>query len=70
MKKPNYKNLKEFAQQAFLETTFKAVSTMVTEKHRDRQHRKSRIYNEEHSLSEGGRRYYDENKRVDKSHRK
>jgi hypothetical protein len=30
------------------------------------------VYNEDHSLSEGGnmRRYYDENKRVDKSHRK
>lgn len=76
--KPKYKNLKEFAQQAVLETTFKAVTSMVSEKHRDRQNqmkhqsRKSRMYTEEHSLSEGGnmRRYYDENKRVDKSHRK
>jgi hypothetical protein len=34
--------------------------------------RKMREYNEDHSLSEGGnvRRYYDENKRMDKSHRK
>ena len=51
---------------------------MVSEKHRDRQKqmkeqsRKSRMYTEEHSLSEGGnmRRYCDENKRVDKSQRK
>lgn len=34
--------------------------------------RKNRVYKEEPSLSEGGnmRRYYDENKRLDKSHRK
>ncbi len=33
---------------------------------------KVRMYNEEPSLSEGGnmRRYYEENKRIDKSHRK
>ena len=47
---------------------------MVSEKHRDRQKqmkeqsRKSRMYTEEHSLSEGGNRY--ENKRIDKSQRK